>query len=336
MSLAARMPEPEPLTAESFSQLFAQDTGERQVPDSLSDVLKAVVRTLSERLEELALKPVSVALGGIELLPVREAKDADKEAAFLRFEALAEEEPFWIQLHMGRDLATEFLECALGSSRRTDVDDSARELTETDIALAGFLADQVAGVLSDHLREIEHPELSLNKSAFLPPDQDPRAEPAFSANLKVTFFDRECDLHLLMAADPLEAILVDSAPKPLPQKSDEAWTSQLTKEVQNTQFRLTAHMSAGELPLEFISRLKPGQTIPLEATTTGLVEVKCNAVPFMMCRIGRSGNSFVLAVDRFVNEADSSGANRLASALGVLGEQNEGDDKPNWSPANGR
>lgn len=327
MSITLGFAGAEVLSEKTAGRFFGAKEEKRQIPPAFSDLLESASKAVGTDLEDLLFQPVSVSVAGVkECLPTLGNGLAAKQRE-LWFEASNEDNSFWCRITMLPKTATEFLECALGSTASSCDVPSDRELTDIEGRLAALLADRMRVALIESFEEFGQPSLDLDPCEQVALDEASAPGDLVEAHLKMSLAGEETSLRLFFVSEHLTSLLSgeeESSEAARPMDAD--WQSHMRGETRQAQIELTAHLKAGSLSLGQINRLQPGETIPLEATTNSLIEVKCNAVPLMNCKIGRSGGSFVLAIEKFLKPSSNAGAKDLAVAFGMMGDDGAGGD----------
>jgi flagellar motor switch protein FliM len=206
---------------------------------------------------------------------------------------------------MPRDLVIATVEALTGSDGSEQQLKIERELTAIEHQLAGLALSRLSAVLEACIANVAAITLSA-------------AEPRDDIDLEAVGLGQcamvgvlvgaqvaSCQSHMIvcmpkaaleMIADSLVAAGTEQP------RIDEKWQGKLDREVRRAPVHICALLNGGEMSLGRVSRFKVGDILPLPVTTGDLIEVSCNHVSLMRCKLGQADGLFQLRVDHFINE----------------------------------
>lgn len=124
------------------------------------------------------------------------------------------------------------------------------------------------------------------------------------ARFQIETATRKGQMHFLVPDESLasvrEAMAAD--PKRDDENHDPTWEERIKAEFNRSKVALTAILDEREGTLGEIARLRVGDVLELNATTESLVAVETNGERLMLCTLGKSGGSYMLRVEDFVNK----------------------------------
>ncbi len=310
------------LVFQDAAEILIQTQAEpSEVPSSLHQVLEDAARSCEERIEEVVERKANISIGEVSVLTGDRSTDMAKYA--LVFDALSIEDGHRIRLHLPNDTLFDYLELALGAERRSNFATAGRKPTATERCLAQQLAGHFSGSISDTFASLGGEGFRL-QDCEIPTEKDisePSADDLISVSFQLTMLDHQTELLVTMPADLIERVCsaLEEPPEQSGDKAGDSWTHHMSEEAMRARIFLTAKLRGGEIMLTDVAKLKPGQILPLDATPDSAIEVECNTIPLIECKIGQAGGAFTLSIEKFLKPANRSNERELAAALGMLG-----------------
>ncbi len=130
------------------------------------------------------------------------------------------------------------------------------------------------------------------------------ANAAIMVKMRIDMEDRGGRVELLLPYSTLEPIRKMLIQQFMGEKfgRDNIWENHLAKELWSTDMQIEAVLDELPLPLGRMLNLQVGETIFLNQSQDGAIEVRCGDVSLTEGRMGRVGNSIALRVDRAINK----------------------------------
>ena len=130
------------------------------------------------------------------------------------------------------------------------------------------------------------------------------ANAAIMVKMRIDMEDRGGRVELLLPYSTLEPIRKMLIQQFMGEKfgRDNIWENHLAKELFSTDMQIEAVLDELPLPLGRMLNLQVGETIFLNQSQDGPIELRCGDVPLTEGRMGRVGNSIALRVDRSINK----------------------------------
>jgi flagellar motor switch protein FliM len=175
-----------------------------------------------------------------------------------------------------------------------------RIVREILIDTAAALRAQLA-FICDTTFHFERTETSLDFSTIGLSDA-----PAVMAQLIIQVMDGGGRLFVLIpnnALAPFRKRLERDRP-PEAVHVDSAWSRQLLLELGRTEIELKAVLDGSQLSLKAMSRLQPGQILPLDASSSTPIGLEAEDKVLFMAKLGQSKGYFTVCIERRVDERE--------------------------------
>lgn len=134
------------------------------------------------------------------------------------------------------------------------------------------------------------------------------ANAAIMVKMRIDMEDRGGRVELLLPYSTLEPIRKMLIQQFMGEKfgRDNIWENHLAKELWSTDMQIEAVLDELPLPLGRMLNLQVGETIFLNQSQDGPIELRCGDVSLTEGRMGRVGNAIALRVDRSINKSAKS------------------------------
>jgi flagellar motor switch protein FliM len=131
-----------------------------------------------------------------------------------------------------------------------------------------------------------------------------RSEPVVTTSFTLVLGGTPVQMHICLPCSMLEPIRsVLSAPmqgEPIPH--DQRWANLLSRQLQDAQLALVAHLGEATLSLRDILHMQPGDVIPISVAEH--IQVTVDGVPVLEGSYGTHGNNYAIQVERLLNAED--------------------------------
>ena len=135
------------------------------------------------------------------------------------------------------------------------------------------------------------------------------ANAAIMVKMRIDMEDRGGRVELLLPYATLEPIRKMLIQQFMGEKfgRDNIWEGHLATELWSTDMQVEAVLEEMPVPLGRMLNLKVGETLFLNQTQDGPIELRCGEVSLTQGRMGRVGNNIALRVDKALNKAVKAG-----------------------------
>ena len=209
--------------------------------------------------------------------------------------------------YMTCDMSAAFiaLEMLMGASTKEAPFKADRPLTNIERRVAAVFFKTVLGAISNAFMIVAETSFELVKT-WPEPDWDeikPRSVMNVARFLVETDV-RKGEIHFLVPDESLASVreAMSANPRREEENYDETWEQRIKAEFNRSKVSLTAVLDEREGTLGEIARLRVGDVLELNATTDSLVTVETNGERLMYCTLGKSGATYMLRVEDFVNK----------------------------------
>lgn len=207
------------------------------------------------------------------------------------------------------ELVFDLIELVLGGDGSEPAFRPQRELSPLERELAGHLARQLFECLDTVLsrRACRLPEMTVTvlEKDFAADKVGLKDCGMMGATFSLTIGKETHKAMLCLPRDALENIskaLNDN--EQAAAKTDPEWTGKLTREVHLAPVDIEACLDGGELTLDRLSRLQPGDVLQLPARENNLVNLSCNGTALMKCKLGQAHGRFHVRIEAFVADEE--------------------------------
>ena len=202
-----------------------------------------------------------------------------------------------------RDATFAITEALLGADGSVEFQDTERECTRIEIAIIDLLFRYLAAALQSSFAQVADPKIipGACEDGIKLDHVGGTDASVVVVRFSLQLLGRVHELSVAISQLALLAIgdVLQNGSGETPDKSDPVWSQHFDRQLQQTDVRLTAILDGGELTLDEISKLRPGQLLELPANGESLVRVKCNEHTLLWCQLGQSDGAFVLRVEQF-------------------------------------
>jgi len=131
------------------------------------------------------------------------------------------------------------------------------------------------------------------------------ANAAIAVKLRIDMEDRGGKIELLLPYATLEPIRELLLQMFMGEKfgRDAIWEGHLASELWVTEVQLDAVLDEQQIPLRQAMNLKVGQTLMLNCTGKGVIDLRCGGVSLLKGRMGRVGNNVAVQIVRAIPQA---------------------------------
>lgn len=220
--------------------------------------------------------------------------------------------PEWdarIVIGCDRRFALSMVEAMFGADGSEAPLEGDRPLTALECRVVREILVKTSTVLQDQLAPVcrvtfdfERTETTLDFSTIGLSDA-----PALMAQLIIQVMDGGGRLFVVIpnsALAPFRKRLERDRPPDVVQV-DPAWSRQLQLELGRAEVDLMAVLDGSHMSLEALSRLQPGQVLPLNATTSTPIGLEVENKTLFSAKLGQSKGFFTVCIDRRVDEREA-------------------------------
>ncbi|WP_108662725.1 flagellar motor switch protein FliM [Acuticoccus kandeliae] len=263
-------------------------------------IFDRVANQCAEQLRAIAASPCYFSVMDIEqgrIGDLLEPYESNAVAAIL-------EVPEWdseVVLGFDRDFIFTIVEVMFGGDGQEQPEEDGRTFSNIEMKICAKLADMICGTLSQAFSAATKATFSLERLEtrmhFAVIGR--RNSQAAAAKFLVQAINRGGEMFVILPHAGLQMVRrsLSTTANSEPGTRDPAWVKQMQAGVTRAEVSLRAILEEKQMSLGDITRLKPGQIIPLSATPKTPVKLEANEQALFWCQLGQSDGVYKLRID---------------------------------------